>query len=113
MSESSSTQNIVIHTEHNTEYVQVKPSKTRGPDENTVVQRAFKQTNKTLYSEDKTRYRGAAQGCQQPIRLVLNLSARLIGQPLVHSITFLLHLHIVCFPVGRMENEEFEGKGKL
>ena len=56
MSESSSTQNIVIHTERNTEYVQVKPSKTRRPDENTVVQRAFKQANKTRYSEDKTRH---------------------------------------------------------
>ena len=40
----------------------------------------------------------------------LNSSALLIGQLYFHSTSFPLHPNIVCFPVGRMENEECEGK---
>ena len=40
------------------------------------------------------------------------LYVRLIGQPWFHSTSFLLHLHIVCLPFGRVENEEFEGERK-
>ena len=42
--------------------------------------------------------------------LPLNFCTRPIGQPRFRSTSFPLRVHIVCFPVGRMENEEFEGR---
>ena len=45
--------------------------------------------------------------------LPLNLSTRLIGQPPFHSTSCPLNLHIVCFPVGRRENEAYERERKL
>ena len=44
--------------------------------------------------------------------LPLNLSARLIGQPRFRSTSFPFHLHVVYFPVGRMEDTESEGGKK-
>ena len=44
------------------------------------------------------------------LQLPFHSTACLIGQLYFHSTSFPLHPHIVCFPVGTMENEEIEGK---
>ena len=50
----------------------------------------------------------AAQGCQQPVTAQFVCASD--WPALISFLSFPLHLHIVCFHVGRMVNEKFEAE---